>query len=291
MVIHPRWDNAKELAMAHIVTRPPSGDLVKSLSKFIEVSGAWHDKHARENGGMLSDLWYRGVNEGFPVQVSRVYREKFTKRAKALNVKGDLEAKRLHLERVMISQFKTAGAPFLAGFDDAQIYMTAQHYGMPTRLLDWSTNPLAALFFACAGEFDKDGYVYAMDAGLIIPDGAKRGDGTPVHRAVMTTRHPYVQNAIAWSFWAEIEKKWTPHVLPVRPDSMPGRIGQQSSCFTFHMHGAAPATNPTSLTIRIDRGSKRSILNELHRANINQFTTYHDLDHLSKEMIRGWGCD
>ena len=69
-----------------------------------------------------------------------------TKRADSLKVKGDPEDKRLHLERVMISQFKTAGTPFLSGFDDAQIYMTAQHYGMPTRLLDWSTNPLAALF-------------------------------------------------------------------------------------------------------------------------------------------------
>lgn len=34
-----------------------------------------------------------------------------------------------------------------------------QHYGLPTRLLDISTNPLVALFFACNQNFDKDGEV------------------------------------------------------------------------------------------------------------------------------------
>lgn len=37
-----------------------------------------------------------------------------------------------------------------------------QHYGMPTRLLDTTTNPLVALYFACESEseMDKDGVVY-----------------------------------------------------------------------------------------------------------------------------------
>jgi len=30
---------------------------------------------------------------------------------------------------------------------------------------------------------------------------------------------------------------------------------------------------------------------ELHRLNINQFTTYYDLDHLSKEIKRCWGLE
>lgn len=38
----------------------------------------------------------------------------------------------------------------------------AQHYGVPTRLLDWSGNPLVALYFACRGKRDIDGKVWML---------------------------------------------------------------------------------------------------------------------------------
>jgi hypothetical protein len=40
----------------------------------------------------------------------------------------------------------------------------AQHYGLPTRLLDWTENPLVALYFAVEGEGerDKDGCIWAL---------------------------------------------------------------------------------------------------------------------------------
>ncbi|MGA9698130.1 MAG: FRG domain-containing protein, partial [Acinetobacter sp.] len=38
-----------------------------------------------------------------------------------------------------------------------------QHYGVPTRLLDWSESPLVALYFAVQGHKEEDGALWILD--------------------------------------------------------------------------------------------------------------------------------
>lgn len=44
-----------------------------------------------------------------------------------------------------------------------EILTYAQHYGLPTRLLDWSENILVALFFCCNENQDVDGNLYILN--------------------------------------------------------------------------------------------------------------------------------
>ncbi len=51
--------------------------------------------------------------------------------------------------------------------NDLEFLVLAQHYGIPTALLDWTTNPLVALYFACLPVKGKDGVEIAADGNVI----------------------------------------------------------------------------------------------------------------------------
>jgi len=64
----------------------------------------------------------------------------------------------------MLTQFSLVAAhllpPVTTTLDQLVI---AQHHEMKTRLLDWTSNPLAAAWFACRSRQPGDVYVYAFD--------------------------------------------------------------------------------------------------------------------------------
>lgn len=62
-------------------------------------------------------------------------------------------------EMNLINDFLTRRPDAFNGLSDFDILAKMQHYGLPTRLLDFSINPLVALYFACESKTTKNGRI------------------------------------------------------------------------------------------------------------------------------------
>ena len=95
-------------------------DLIAKLSRFEQrhVAQWFYRGHADNSFKLLPSLYRLDIEESFADWVD--------------------------LERYMMQTFKLEAAPFIdeVPSDDLEWLALAQHYGLPTRLLDWSVNPL-----------------------------------------------------------------------------------------------------------------------------------------------------
>jgi hypothetical protein len=66
------------------------------------------------------------------------------------------------LEKSLLDEFMRLSLRELEFVPDSEFewVFLAQHHGLPTRLLDWSTNPLVGLYFAVERHDDRDGTLY-----------------------------------------------------------------------------------------------------------------------------------
>jgi len=90
--------------------------------------------------GSPDNLWYRGCGKSSHKLQPTLYRHKAVKELDKL----------ADLERQLVARFRQRSIPFHSRSlqDDWDVLFFMQHYGVPTRLLDWTENPFIAFYFA-----------------------------------------------------------------------------------------------------------------------------------------------
>lgn len=93
----------------------------------------------------------------------------------------------LKTERTVINMFRRNAVPFLerSDYDIWDTLAIAQHHGLPTRLMDWTTNLCVALFFAVEGQSAGDSAVYSCPA---------------VGKAILPADDPFALDKDFWFF-------------------------------------------------------------------------------------------
>jgi hypothetical protein len=230
-------------------------------------------------------LWLRGQKDKSWKLSPGVYRSTFPA--------NNDEAKRLWIERHLSQEFRIQSAGvLLESRDDVALYFLQQHYKMPTRLLDWTTNPLAALHFAVGDEKDSmvDGMLFIMDAYNLavrqkVPADVFRGIGTSRNRLFRKGLQPILD-------WNDDLSLFPTFIMPVRPDHFERRVMLQKGCFTFHPPNKTSLTNKETETLvscLVPSHSKPSIRRELALLGIDEFAVYGDLDSLAARLKFAYG--
>ncbi|WP_299255320.1 FRG domain-containing protein [uncultured Lacinutrix sp.] len=186
-----------------------------------------------------------------------------------------------------------------------------QHYGIPTRLLDITANPLVALYFACNKDFSKDGEVvylripknhikyYDSDVVSVLSNIAKRPENFEIDTSTskisefnQTTPIEYLLHEIKEEkpyFQNLINPKHMEQVFAVKVKLDNERILKQEGAFLIFGIDAnkiRPAKVPTDwilnrttkVKLEIPANRKRAILKELATFGISNRTLFPELE-------------
>jgi len=272
---------------------------VKKLSEFIETVSELNSKKPNQ------ELWFRGQEDSswrllpagyrnmVPYVNSRGYRISRPSISDGDKYIGPNLGK-------MLDEFKAKSYPYLNTVPENEFewMFLAQHYGLPTRLLDWSLNPLVALYFAVENasfnkneeDLDEEGK-YAFNKAY--PKGAAVYVINPVE--INKTVHninnvvDITQNSDLQSLYSSYTEEKDPHPICIKGNFKNERITSQLGNFTLHGTFIHPLDYYTVLQdkfikIFIPEKFTMKIKNELNVLGINKNFVYPGLDSLAFDI-------
>ena len=242
----------------------PMGDHPNEIASFEDLLRITAEQRAHDSPGV--DRWlYRGQLDGskpLTASAGRLPRP----RSSPETVDRDLK---------MFATWRRR-APFydaLLPSNDWEALAVAAHHGLATRLLDWSLNPLVALFFA------------VRDDGVVRDDGALHDDGLDASDT----------DGVLWAFQVgsviDPERQRLGEVDEVAvffPAGRTHRVIRQRGAFTYHPDPFRPLEELAGAQ-RLARhpvpaGAKRALRGDLDRMGINYEMLFPDLEGFARHL-------
>lgn len=170
--------------------------------------------------------------------------------------------------------------------DDLKWVQLAQHYGIPTRLLDWTESATIGLYFACLGESAEpsDGMVFMLNPvdlnRLSYPQKPRVLDAGEDTRLI--------QEYLRLDAKQRKRGKGTVAVNPVWNSE---RLMLQKGVFTLHgSHFDLDSDQASSLVaLPIFHESKVQLLKELERVGVDEMSIFPEIEHSCRFLVRKEG--
>ena len=239
---------------------------IVSLGMFFRTLDVWLKK------GPI--YWFRGhANRSWTLTPSALRYKSVDERNRALHLLADFRR---------YAEIRLPNPPGQS--DELKWVQLARHYGLPTRLLDWTGNASIALYFACESDPqfpDHDGAVY-----ILKPEDLNREADIKNARIFdACSDEAIIKEYLGLSGARDPRGLKTIAINPVWNSE---RITLQQGTFTLHGSKEFTLTfeqAPSVVRFIIPTENKHRLRDELERTGINEMSIFPEPEHMCRYLV------
>lgn len=283
---------------------------VQSLSDFLAAIEEVREDSAQEsdNEHEIPHLWFRGQDsveqpDGSWKLIPKLQRF----------VSTNDERIYFETESAINNDFQSRASIFFESKPDTSDFTSwltlMQHYGFPTRLLDWSRSPLYALFFATADRSldGRDACIWILNPGLLNEYAHLEDKPYLYHMGHNKVKEVLWPAFRVTDYSKDVNAEWRKYadkIVACYALQKDPRVFNQQSVFTVHnsiktledinneiLQDVQYYGKQLLRRIVIPKDKKQSIFNQLYNSGITHSVVFPDLEHVGKDVQRLYGIE